>query len=75
MFTSNNVNTVIHYTLYYLSPYLSNSIYTYVYTRVQLAEDAPELAGLLDDMNAKLRELNEKISPVWTFVNEVRVCV
>ena len=40
-----------------------------------MAEDAPELAGLLDDMNAKLRELNEKISPVWTFVNEVRVCV
>ena len=45
----------------------------YMYT--QLAEDAPELAGLLDDMNAKLRELNDKISPVWTFVNEVRACV
>lgn len=40
-----------------------------------LAADSPELMGLVEDMNDKLRELNTKIAPLWKVISEVSLCV
>lgn len=39
--------------------------------RVQVSAEAPELPGLVADMQERLAELRNKITPLWKLVNEV----